>query len=148
MLPSTWTECWQSLQAGHSIQSKHLNLSSSNWQNFHSLNEMLNAVALIVGTHPFYFENSSRDLRNERSETPGICFCMISQWRNRSWSKTYDMSLILPGQKPHWVTTTGSEVESTLEHSLHLYLWWFTSNRPTINHSPLLFRDVVAGIGT
>ena len=54
MLPSTWTECWQSLQAGHSIQSKHLNLSSSNWQNFQSLNEMLNAVALIVGTYKLY----------------------------------------------------------------------------------------------
>lgn len=31
----------------------------------------------------------------------------------------YGMSLILPGQKPDCVTTTGSEVQKTLQHPRH-----------------------------
>ena len=94
---------------------------------------MLKGCPVIkILTRPFRFEKSSSDLRNAPSDTPGSCFWRMSQNKKSSLSKTYVISLILPGQKPDWMMTTGSEVQSIFPHWRHLYLLWFTSNRPEI----------------
>lgn len=74
---------------------------------------MLKGCPVIkILTRPFRFEKSSSDLRNAPSDTPGSCFWRMSQNKKSSLSKTYVISLILPGQKPDWMMTTGSEVQS------------------------------------
>ena len=94
---------------------------------------MLKGCPVIkILTRPFRFEKSSSDLRNAPSDTPESCFWRMSQNKKSSLSKTYVISLILPGQKPDWMMTTGSEVQSIFPHWRHLYLLWFTSNRPEI----------------
>ena len=48
MLPSTWHECWLTEQMGHFIQFMPSSCWISCWQNFHSLNDRLKVVGLIV----------------------------------------------------------------------------------------------------
>ena len=49
MFPPTWTECCcPPPQAGHLIQFIGLRLSNSNWQNFHSLKEIVNVFPCTV----------------------------------------------------------------------------------------------------
>lgn len=58
MLPSTWHECWSSAHAGQSIHDKPWAICTSYMQNFHSLNDRLNVLVVIVGACKLYKNKS------------------------------------------------------------------------------------------
>lgn len=79
MLPSTWQECCSLEQEGHFIQSWHERTLISYWKYFHSLNDRLNAAALITGA--FVMNENNKNTLVSVSELSSI-YCMNSVSKN------------------------------------------------------------------